>query len=69
MAARQAGHGPPTVQCLHLDVTDSASVTSVPEAVASVQYPTSELDVLVNNPGFMTPALPPHPYNPYISDI
>ncbi|CAG9992926.1 unnamed protein product [Clonostachys byssicola] len=54
-AARQAGHGLPTVHCLHLDVTDSASVA---EAAASVQSLTPGLDVLVNNAGFMTPALP-----------
>uniref|UniRef100_A0A8H7N2H4 Uncharacterized protein n=1 Tax=Bionectria ochroleuca TaxID=29856 RepID=A0A8H7N2H4_BIOOC len=54
-AARQARHGLPTVHCLHLDVTDSASVA---EAAASVQSLTSGLDVLVNNAGFMTPALP-----------
>lgn len=54
-AARAAGRPSPTVLCLQLDVTDSASVADV---AAVVQRHTPRLDVLVNNAGFMAPALP-----------
>ncbi|OAP64261.1 hypothetical protein AYL99_00233 [Fonsecaea erecta] len=54
-AAKQCGRTPPTVLLLHLDVTDSASVAA---AAAQVQKASPRLDVLVNNAGFMTPALP-----------
>ncbi|EXJ66467.1 uncharacterized protein A1O5_10619 [Cladophialophora psammophila CBS 110553] len=54
-AARQCGRPAPTVLLLHLDVTDSASVAA---AAARMQESSSRLDVLVNNAGFMTQALP-----------
>ncbi|KAL7904084.1 oxidoreductase-like protein [Trichoderma velutinum] len=54
-AARKAGHSAPQVLCLHLDVTDGTSVTA---AAATVHSVASGLDVLVNNAGFMTKALP-----------
>ncbi|KIX92729.1 uncharacterized protein Z520_11581 [Fonsecaea multimorphosa CBS 102226] len=54
-AAKQCGRPPPTVLLLDLDVTDSASVAA---AAARVQKSSQRLDVLVNNAGFMTPALP-----------
>ncbi|KAM0470078.1 hypothetical protein ACHAPX_010103 [Trichoderma viride] len=54
-AAREAGRSVPKVLCLHLDVTDS---TSVAAAAATIQSVASGLDVLVNNAGFMTTALP-----------
>lgn len=55
-AARQAGRTTvPTVLSLRLDVTDSASVQA---AAIQVRQEFSRLDVLVNNAGFMTPALP-----------
>lgn len=56
-AAKEAGRpSSPMVLCLDLDVTSSKSVA---EAAAQVQKASPRgLDVLVNNAGFMTPALP-----------
>ncbi|KIW88529.1 uncharacterized protein Z519_11098 [Cladophialophora bantiana CBS 173.52] len=54
-AAKLCGRPAPTVVLLHLDVTDSASVAA---AAARMQESSSRLDVLVNNAGFMTQALP-----------
>lgn len=53
--ARDAGHYEPEVYCLQLDVTDSESVSA---AAAELQTLSPKLDVLINNAGFMTPALP-----------
>jgi NAD(P)-dependent dehydrogenase (short-subunit alcohol dehydrogenase family) len=55
LAAQEAGRSAPRVLCLTLDVTDS---TSVAAAAATIRSVVSGLDVLVNNAGFMTPALP-----------
>ncbi|OQV05650.1 hypothetical protein CLAIMM_10351 [Cladophialophora immunda] len=54
-AAKKYGRPPPTVLLLHSDVTDDASVAA---AAAKVHESSPRLDVLVNNAGFMTPALP-----------
>ncbi|OKL59689.1 hypothetical protein UA08_05021 [Talaromyces atroroseus] len=54
-AANEAGKSFPKVLCLNLDVTSGKSVE---EAALEVQKHSSRLDVLVNNAGFMTPALP-----------
>jgi NAD(P)-dependent dehydrogenase (short-subunit alcohol dehydrogenase family) len=54
-AAQAAGRPLPKVFCTHLDVTDR---TSVMEVAAEVQKLSPRLDVMVNNAGFMTPALP-----------
>ncbi|RDW57102.1 hypothetical protein BP6252_13848 [Coleophoma cylindrospora] len=55
-AARSAGHAsPPKVLLLHLDVCDSSSIQAAAQAVAETF---GKLDVLVNNAGFMTNALP-----------
>lgn len=55
IAAQRAGRPTPEVLCLPLDVTNSRSVAAAADQVKSR---TSRLDVLVNNAGFMTPALP-----------
>lgn len=55
-AARSAGRRTtPRILTLNLDVTDPASVTAAAE---EVQRQFGRLDVLINNAGFMTPALP-----------
>lgn len=57
-AATGAGHQsflPPTVLHVRLDVTDSASVRAAAEEVNTVLN--GKLDIIVNNAGFMTPAL------------
>lgn len=55
MIAKAAGHGQLELHCVQLDVTDSASVAA---AAAKVQALAPKLDILINNAGFMTPALP-----------
>jgi NAD(P)-dependent dehydrogenase (short-subunit alcohol dehydrogenase family) len=54
-AAQSVGRSTPRVCCTQLDVTDSASVR---EAAAEVKRVWPGLDVLINNAGFMAPALP-----------
>ena len=54
-AAQAAGRPFPKVFCYQLDVTDSKSVARV---AAEVKAISPKLDILINNAGFMTPALP-----------
>ncbi|KAJ9611194.1 hypothetical protein H2200_004377 [Cladophialophora chaetospira] len=54
-AADAAGRPTPKIVCYQLDVTDSTSVARV---AAEVQKISPRLDILINNAGFMTPALP-----------
>lgn len=54
-AAHASGKPRPQILCLQLDVTDSASVA---RAAAEVKKSSARLDILINNAGFMTPALP-----------
>lgn len=53
--AKAGGHGAPNVALIKLDVTDSASVREAAETIR--QRFGGKLDVIVNNAGFMTPAL------------
>lgn len=58
-AAAEAGRHsllPPTVLHIRLDVTDSNSVRAAAEEVNAILN--GKLDIIVNNAGFMTPALP-----------
>ncbi|KAI1101586.1 oxidoreductase-like protein [Jackrogersella minutella] len=55
-AAQEKGYDAPQVITINLDVTDEASVHKCAEAINSAFQ--GNLDVLVNNAGFMTPALP-----------
>lgn len=57
-AAAEAGHhslSPPTVLHVRLDATDSSSVRAAAEEVNAILD--GKLDIIVNNAGFMTPAL------------
>ncbi|KAF2098596.1 oxidoreductase-like protein [Rhizodiscina lignyota] len=55
-AARSAAVEPPKLVLTKLDVTKSASVSNAAELIK--EEFNSRLDVIVNNAGFMTPALP-----------
>lgn len=55
-AAKEAGRSTvPHILDIHLDITDSQSVQA---AANQVRETFQRLDVLINNAGFMTPALP-----------
>lgn len=54
VAAKQGGHAMPTVSLMQLDITDELAVN----AMALQHAAHGDLDVLVNNAGFMTPACP-----------
>lgn len=54
-AAKAAGHQPPNVLVLQLDIT---SLQSVQAALRDVESSFSSLDILVNNAGFMEKSLP-----------
>ncbi|KAK9328512.1 hypothetical protein V1520DRAFT_345886 [Lipomyces starkeyi] len=49
-AAEEAGHSPPQVVKLQLDVTDEASISS---AVSQTEKQVGRLDVLINNAGYL----------------